>query len=1056
MRFCGACGAPLTEPLVLAPDDGEAPDAQLRHMTAMFCDVVDSTTLAEHLDPEDFRDVLDGYHAACTAAIERFNGYVAQYQGDGVVAYFGYPRAHEDDALRSVNAAMDLLDEIAALNEQLRERLHIALEVRIGLHTGMAVTGPMGSGASGERHSAVGETLHIASRAQTVAPAGSVVVTDSTLGLLGDQFETETLGTKDLKGISRPVRVHAIVRRAGRAAASGWPVSAARTPLIGRAREVALLREAWEKSQRLSGVVVHVTGEAGMGKSRLVETLREQVHEQGATQHVLQCSPHRSSTALHPARRFIERIAELDRTQVLGRQLDALARSAAAVALDPSKTVPLLADLLAIPAASRALPSMSPRDARNETLGALEALLVGDATKHPLLLVVEDLHWSDPTTVELLERIVTDAESLPIACVFTFRGDFQPPWSGWCEVVDIELGPLSAPEVRAMAAATSPASLDAEELQRVESAAEGIPLFVEEMVKSIDAEGAQRPSASRVPLTLQGLLSERLDRLPQLATLIDVAAVLGREFDRGLLEALGGLDRPGFRSALAQLTAEEVLQPVEGSHSRVEFKHALLQEVAYERLLRKRRRALHASVAEFLGTGRPSAWGAEHERIAQHWASADQPARALPEWEQAGRRALERAAFLEAAEHFREAVKALDTTRPEPEGELERGELLARLGAALQAGLTPAAGVDAIYARARSAFGRTGGRDRLILVLRGEYLFHMARAEYEAGFDLAEEMLAMARRDERTPWLAEGAFYRGFARMLRGELDPAREDLEEAIALYWPAPRSEDIFEAQSDPGVAACAYLANLLWNQGHAREAAERSDASLRLAEQVGGPVTLGLARGMRCGLALVRGLHDEFGAWLEKARRQSVDGNIGYWSTVCAIWAAWVEGLSGDARAAGARLEQHIERYLRSGGRVGLPHFQALLAEVELAGGRRARALEALATAQQHIDVAGERFYEPEVQWLTARMLGAGEEPEPDAAQAAYARAIEAARTQNATLLELRAATGLAIQQRRAGAAETALPLVALLCARLADEPDVPDVNRANALLSGGRGA
>jgi class 3 adenylate cyclase/tetratricopeptide (TPR) repeat protein/energy-coupling factor transporter ATP-binding protein EcfA2 len=1041
----------LDEKVGLTAIDEDAGDAQRRHLTVMFSDVVGSTALAEQLDPEDFRDVLSGYHAGCTRAIGRFNGYVAQYQGDGVVAYFGFPRAHEDDALRAVRASLAILDEVAGLNGRLRALLGVELQIRIGLHTGIVVAGEIGSGPSRERHAAVGETLHIAERVQSIAPSDSIVLTDATLALVTDRVKTEILGTKELKGISRPTRVHTVVRSPDGVATRDRPVPALRTRLIDRVRELAPLLEAWQRARRSHGTIVHVAGEAGIGKSTLVLALRERVREQAGAEHILQCSPHQSSSPLHPTIGFLERITDLDRSQPPERQLEALERCVAAVALDPPEIVPLLADLLSIPFATAGRPHMAPRDARNATLRALEELLVGEASGHPLLLVVEDLHWSDPTTIELLERIVNNIERLPMACILTFRGDFQPPWTQWREDVNVDLGPLSTADVREMASAVSTAVLDAEALTRVESAAEGVPLFVEEMVKSIGVGSARdRLSESRVPTTLQGLLTERLDCLPELAGLIDVAAVLGHEFDRGLLQALSGLDRRGFRSAVALLTAEEVLQPVEGSRTRLEFRHTLLQEVAYDRLLRRRRRALHASVAELLATRPPSVWEAEPERIAHHWTYAEEPARALPYWERAGRRALGRAAFLEAAAHFRQAVQALDATRPAPEGELERGDLLTRIGAATQAGHTPAADVDVVYARARSAFEHTGERDRLIPVIRGEYLLHVARAQYVGALELAEEMLSMARKHEHTPWRAEGLFYLGFARMLRGELDRARADLEEASTLYRPVEHAEDIYEAQSDPGVAALAYLANLLWNQGHAREAIQRSDQSLDLAGRVGGPVTLGLAWGMRCGLMLVRGISDDFGVWLEKARGQSVDGNIGYWSTVCSIWSAWVAGLTADAQAAIAVLQQHIDGYLKAGGRVGLPHFQALLAEVQLAAGNHGRALEALAAAQRHIDATGERYYEPELQWLTARVLAAGDARDVAAATAAYERAINSAHGQNAKLLELRSATGLAIHQRRSGEPPTTLALVESLCEWFADEPEVLDVRRARALL------
>jgi class 3 adenylate cyclase/tetratricopeptide (TPR) repeat protein len=1049
MRFCGVCGAQLRRPPAPVMLEAEAEHAEHRQMTVIFCDVVDSTSLAERLDSEDFRDVLSSYHGACARAIEHFGGYVAQYQGDGVIAYFGYPRAHEDDARRAVLASLELLDEVASLNERLRDLLDVSLQVRVGLHSGLVVVGEMGTGAAREEHAAVGETLHIAARVQTVATPDTVVLTDTTLELIGDQFETHPLGARTLKGISQAIGIHHLARGSD---ASLWLERASATgdvPLVDRLDELAKLTGAWDAARRGDGVIAHASGEAGIGKSRLVRALREQVRGQGGGELLLQCSPHHTSTELYPATRYLERRADLNRTQPPELQIAALERCARDAGLDPSEAVPLLAELLSIPGRAPAH-ELTPFEARNATLKVLKTLLVGGAASHPLLFVVEDLHWADPTTIELLERIVADAEHARIACLFTFRREYQPPWKQWQEVVDVELGPLTTADVRAIAAAVSRKQLDDEELRRVESATEGVPMFVEEMVKALAADRPMHPSPeSRVPPTLRGLLAERLDRLPDLRGVIDVAAILGREFERRLIEALSPLDSRSFSSAVAQLAAEEVLRPVEGSHTRLEFKHVLLQEVAYERLLRRRRRALHARVAELLVAAGPPAWEADAERIAHHWSCAGYPAKALAYWELAGRRALKRAAFVEAAEHYRRGVESLDAARPEPDGDTERGELLTHLGAALQAGRSPAADVDAIYARARTTCERTGSREQLLPVLRGQCMFHVVRGEYPQAFTLAQEMRQTGSEDERPGWVAEGHYYLGLAQMMTGALEHARLSFEQATRLYRPQERGGIIPEAHSDPGVGSLAYLSSLLWNQGRAREAVAASDQSLELAEQVGGSVTLAQAWGMRCGLLLVRGEMNEFISWLEKARVHSVEQNVGYWSTVCSIWSAWVEGHAGSPHAATARVRRHLDTYLDSGARIGSAHFHTLLADLYLLTGDKETALVELRRGQEHIDAAGELYYEPDLQWYLARALMEGESPDAVGATAAYERAIGAARAQGAQLLELRAAIGLALHQRRIGETCSAWALMESLSSTFASDSEIPDVVHARAL-------
>jgi class 3 adenylate cyclase len=1038
MRFCGRCGSPLSD----AEDVGTEPaGTQRRHLTVLFSDIVGSTVLAEQLDPEDFRDLLSGYHAACTKAVERYGGYLAQFQGDGVIAYFGYPQAHEDDAARAVTAGLEVLDGIADLNARLAPLLGVALQVRVGIASGIAITGQMGTGQARERHSAVGGVLHVAARVQTAARPGTVVVTDATLSLAGE-IEAVPLGAHELSGISEPLELYEVHRSdAGRTpAAASQPASGT---LVNRVNELGRLEAGWQRALAGQGALMLLAGEAGIGKSRLVEVLRERARS--PTDYVLRCSPHHSATVLYPVLRLVERLSGLEREQPRERQLDALQRWTAAAAPASYEGTRLLSRLLSISDPEDDPDVVLPLEARNMLLRMLERLLV-PAEGGPLLLVVEDLHWADPTTIELLDRIVYAAEGRPVATVFTYRTEFRPPWADREDAEQIQLGPLSEADVRALLEAAGH-NLDELGLARLQATAEGVPLFVEEMAKQLESPaGPDRTGA--VPQTLNGLLAERLDRLPELAGVIDVAAVLGREFEADLAEALLPLDRAGFRSAIARLTAEDVLRAVEGAPTRLEFRHVLLQEAAYDRLVRRRRRVLHGRVAELLSSRGRIAWESEPERVAYHWEAAGELRKAAACWERAGRRALEQAAFHEAAEHFQHAVETLDAIPGEDDGFL-RGELLSEWGAAVQAGSTPAADVTEIYARARVTLAG-GTAVQMVPVVRGEFLFHNARSEYDQSLMLAAEMLQLAQAADSKALEGEGQFYAGATHMLRGELTLAGAELEASIRNCDEAGRSSKLHGAVPDPGVSARAYLATVLWNQGHADRSYAVSEESLALAELEGGPVTLALAWGMRCVLLLVTGQHEEFARWLARTDAHCTERNIGYWSTVCKIWTAWTRGLQGDAADQVHVLERLIAGYVSSGGRVATPHFRALLAEVQLVAGERDRALASVAIGQRHIDASRERLYEPELQWLTGRALIAGPEPDTAAATSAFERAMSSARDQEARLLELRAATGLALHQRRIGAPVTALETMARLCEWFGSGSTVPDVIRARAVL------
>jgi class 3 adenylate cyclase/tetratricopeptide (TPR) repeat protein len=1056
MRFCGGCGAPLREGITgtLGHEDEHA--AQRRHMTALFCDLVGSTPLAERLDPEDFREVLAAYQRACTRAIERLDGYPARYIGDAVVAYFGYPRAHEDDAQRAVHAALGILDELADLNASLKEP-RTALQVRIGLHTGVVVAGQMGTGDMPPQHEIVGEMPHIAARIESIAPPGSVAISGQTLDFVEGYFETEPLGEKSLKGVSRPIAVHRVLRPTGAVGRLEVTTGRPLTPVIGRDAELLALGRAWEQARQGQGGVVHITGEAGIGKSRLVHALRNRLGDQPRAVRTWQCSAHHTGTSLYPVIRSLERLLGLERLRAGEVRLNGFEEAARDAGLEPGEALPLLADLLSIERqGSGADRPRSPRDARTATLRMLESLLVTSPAHLPLLLIVEDLQWADPTTIELLDRITANISKVAVMCLMTFRKEAEPTWTRDRSVLEIDLGPLGAQEVQTMVAAASDAVPDQTVVAWINSASDGVPLFIEEMLKMLKV-GA-RPDRSQprgaepsVPPTLEGLLTERLDRLPDLGDVIDVASVVGREFERELLEALDPLRGAELEPAIALLEHQGIIRPVAGTRSRFEFTHALLQEAAYERLLRRRRRALHGRVADILTERFPAVAEREPEIVAHHWTCAEEPAKAIAYWRAAGSRALERAAFREAAEHFRRGLQALDDSPSGGDEARERADLLTYRAAALQAAYGYAsAGVDEAYAAARSMYERVRNDDRLVVVIRGQWMFHLLRGQYGNALELADEMLALGERGEHPFAPAEGHLYRGLVHMYLGQFAPARRHLEEAFDNYRRPELPDQIYDAQGDTGVGALAYNALVLWNLGHPEESLRRSDLSLELAEQVGGQVTRAQAWGMRTILHLNRAEPAELTRWVELSRAHSVEHNIGYWSTVSALFSAWLRGRTGELRAGTKETEDSLDAYTSSGCTLGLPHFCVLLADLRLAAGDQRGALEVLEVGRRHIESTGERFSESELLRFMGRALVEGPSPDADAATAAYQQAVEVARAQGAKLLWLRASTQLAIHERNVGNASTDLEELASLCDWFGDS-EVPDLGRARDLLA-----
>jgi class 3 adenylate cyclase len=586
---------PPDEPTHAAP---RIPEAERRQLTVMFCDLVDSTALAVQLDPEDLREVVRAYQETSAAMIQRFGGYIAQYLGDGLLVYFGYPQAHEDDAQRAVRAGLGLVAAIEELNTRLAQRTGVRLAVRIAIHTGLVVVGEMGGGSRQEQL-ALGETPNVAARIQGLAAPDTVAVSPATFRLVRGYFTCQDLGSHTLKGLAAPLQVYRILGESAAqtrlevAEASGF------TPLVGRESEVALLLERWAQSQEGRGQVVLLRGEAGIGKSRLVETLRERVRREGATHIAFHCSPYYQNSALYPVIDHLQRFLQWQRDDAPEARLDMLERVLRTYRLPLEDVVPLFAALLSVPLLERyPVLNLTPQLQRQKTQEALVAWLLEEAERQPVLAVWEDLHWADPSTLEWLSFVLDQTSTTRMLTLLTCRPEFRPPWGPQAPVTQVILNRLGHAQVEAMTAhLTGGKALPAEVVRQVVVKTDGIPLFVEELVKMILESVLVREEADRyvltgplpplaIPSTLHDSLMARLDRLSAARDLAQLGAVLGREFAYDLLQAVSPLDEPILQHGLAQLVdAELVYQRGLPPRSRYVFKHALIQEAAYQSLL---------------------------------------------------------------------------------------------------------------------------------------------------------------------------------------------------------------------------------------------------------------------------------------------------------------------------------------------------------------------------------------------------------------------------------------------------------------------------------------
>jgi class 3 adenylate cyclase/tetratricopeptide (TPR) repeat protein len=681
-RFCGGCGKPVHGPAAaLGPDEqsGERPttaaEAERRQLTVMFCDLVGSTQLSARLDPEEARLLIHGFQKTCADLITRYDGYVARYMGDGVLAYFGYPRAHEDDVERAVRAALDLIGALAREYEAGEARGDTRLAARIGIATGLVVVGDLlGKGAAEER-TAVGDPPNLAARLQGLAEPNSVVIAPATRRLLGQRFICEDLGEREIKGFAKPVAIARVVGPADRPTRFAALRSAGLTPFVGRDHEIAAILDRWREATGGDGQVVLITGEAGLGKSRIALTVQERIAGDNPTVLQLQCSPFHRNSALHPIVEQLRLLAGIGRDDDDAGKLAKLQALLTRISPGLGDRLALFAELLSIAPGERlSSQALSPERQREETLAAILALVAALAEQRPLLAVVEDVHWIDATTRQALDLVIDRAPALRLLVLITYRPDFAADWAGQPHVTLLSLNRmdrrLSARLIdRLLAGRALPAPL----LDQIVERTDGIPLFVEELTKTVVESGLITERADHyeltgplsplgIPATLQDSLMARIDQLESVKDIAQIGAAIGREFPHELVAAVYRGSAADLGAGLDRLTRSGlVFQRGEPPRATYTFKHALVRNAAYESLLKSRRQQLHAQIAAVLEERFPETVAAEPEILAQHCTEAGFANRAVGYWRAAGERAESRAANSEAISHFAKGVEVAAT-----------------------------------------------------------------------------------------------------------------------------------------------------------------------------------------------------------------------------------------------------------------------------------------------------------------------------------------------------------------------------------------------------------
>ena len=1037
--------------------------AERRQVTVMFSDLVGSTALSARLDPEDLREVITAYQKCVTLTVRHFGGFVAKYMGDGVLVYFGYPEAHEDDAERAVRAGLELVAAVGAV------KTHAVLQTRVGIATGLVIVGDLiGSGASQEQ-AIVGETPNLAARLQGLAEPNSVVVAESTRNLVGNLFELEDLRPRELKGIAGQVKAWAALRPSSIESRFEALHAGGLTELIGREEELGLLVRRWSKAKCGEGQVVLLSGEPGIGKSRLIAALMERLANEPHTQLRYFCSPQRTDSAFYPIISQMERAAAFtygDSTQAKLDKLDALL----AKSLTPPQDAALLADMLSLPNDGRDLTfELDPQQRRQNTLKALTAQLETLAQAKPVLMIFEDVHWIDPTSLEVLGRTVDRLKTLGALLIVTYRPEFEPPWIGRPYVTALNLNRLDEREIggmidRVMGNKALPENMRQDIIERTD----GIPLFVEEMTRAVlEAEtenearntAATVPSlASAIPASLHASLMARLDRLGPAREVAQIGAAIGREIPHPVLAAVVGKPEAALQSSLDRLVKAGLLfRQGMPPHVTYLFKHALVQDAAYGTLLRDPRHALHARIAEILETQFADVAANQPELLARHYTEAGLTVKAATFWGKAGQRSLERSALVEAAEQFTRALEQMETLPATSSLRREQIKLRVTLvntlfhvkGAAAQE--TKAATEKArLLIEQAEALGEPP-EDPLLLfsILYSVWLANYVAFKGDALLELARQFLKLAEKQGTTVPRVIGHRILGSALACTGSPVQAREHYDRALTMYDPLLHRAFAMRFQVDIRAGILFFRSWTLWLLGYPEAALADVQEALADAHELGhASTTMGTLNNVIQTLTLCGDYADAD----EKATQLTALGHEKgpFWKTNGELAHGCVLALTGKAPDAIQILTSAITAFRATGSTWSLPFRLACLAKAHAELGQFEEASRRLDEAMIIVEASKEVWAQAEILRVAGEITLMSPEHDAAKAEAHFERALVVARQQQAKSWELRASMSLARLWRSQGKAQHARELLAPVCGWFTEGFDTRDLKEAKTLL------
>jgi class 3 adenylate cyclase len=1070
-RFCHNCGAKrdsaqesAAKLKELAARDKTAA-AERRQLTVMFCDLVGSTALSEQLDPEELRELVNAYQKACAGVIENYGGYISRLMGDGILVLFGYPQAHEDDPVRAIHAGLGILRDIESLDRELPKLANLNLQVRIGIATGQVVAGDLEGKGAAEENVIYGDTPNLAARLQSHARPGELLISDKTRKLARDYFEYRDLGKESFKGISEPLQVFAVAGIAdakNRDEAEGLHKS---SHLVGREAELELLLKCWEKAKHGDSQIVLLTAEAGIGKSRLVHEFKQRTTTESIRRMFMYCSPYHNNSAFYPLTEEIKRAASMEKRDTENQMLARLEQALDLPGVGLSRVFPLLASLLSLPASDRfPMPHLSPIEQKRQTLDAVVSVVGALCEIQPVLMIVEDVHWIDPSTLEFLNQLIERMENRRFLMILTYRLEFQAPWSSLSNVMTLRLNRMNRQQsIEIVMEQTGNKPLPDNVLESILKKSDGVPIYIEEFTRTLlesdqlveeddyyALQGELSPLA--IPASLQDSLAARLDRLAA-KELAQLAAAISRVFSHDLLQQVCLLEDVETGLALDELVNSEVLIR-RGIDPEVyyEFRHALLQDAAYQSLLKSERQRHHKNIATVLDTKFADMVNMHPEVLAHHLTECGDYSRAIDYWLRAGQKATVQSANVEAISHFNKGIELIAELPQNEDRDSRELEFYLVLGPALMATRGFAVSeVEHAYVRGLDLASQVGTGEQLYSVTWGAWLYRQQRGQMDMATDLARDLLELSN-DHDDPGIRLQAHHATWTTAYRlGEFSKCCDHAEKGIALYDPEQHMDMAFVyGGHDAGICGLQHAATTRWLLGYPEQAIAYRDRLLSSAEKIDHPFSSVLALNFASFQTTLLGDFDSVAQFARKGLDIGNEYGVApQYRNACSVMLGWAHYMNGEIEQGMRQMRQGLDAHRNAPARAHEAFLISLLADTCIHQGLHDEAKELIADGFELVEKTGEHTWEAYLKHLDAES-SLFTDRDSARTESKYLSSIEFCRERQVRSFELRSATSLAAHWFEQGRRDQAIELLVPIYDSFSEGRDTADLKKSAALI------